>query len=167
MTELDLAWAQLLDDATQKAGAAGRQDILEYLRLKATNDAIRRVGVSWLIDSFIDLASERMSDARNLKIEREDPHTFRSGNSTMVGSLVRVQYGVRKLTLEAGWTRMPDHGIMRKGSLAHAKFTHFGMPNAGLEIRLMRGTEFPQWLDDSDTSIDEQLLRANIELLFS
>lgn len=167
MTELDLVWSQMLDEAAVKADAAGRRDVAEYLRLKATNDAIRRVGVGWLMDSFVELAMEHMHSHKNLKLEREDSHQFKSGNSTMVGPRVRLYNGVRCLTVEAGWTRAPSHGIMRRGMLAFARLSHFGLPKSGIEIRLVHGPDLPHWLDDSDAAIGEEMLRRHISLLLS
>jgi hypothetical protein len=165
MTELDHVWSQMLDDAAAKAGALGRQHVAEYLRLRATNDAIRNAGVGWLIDTLIELGGNAQRDQFNLVIEREEPHSFARGNSTMVGTLIRVRQGVRSLTLEAGWTRSPGDGIMQKGALAFARFSHFGMQKAGVEIRLVHGEDLPRWLDESDAVIETIHVQNHLDIL--
>ncbi len=41
MTELDQIWSQMLDHAAVRAQESGNREVADYLRLKATNDAIR------------------------------------------------------------------------------------------------------------------------------
>ncbi len=60
MDELDQIWPLMLDDAVQNAVASGRHELASYLRLKATNDAIRTTAVGWLMDTFIAIAGESM-----------------------------------------------------------------------------------------------------------
>src|SRR5688500_12868539 len=85
MTELDQVWNAMLADAALNAEATGRSDVAEYLRLKATNDAIRARAVVWLLDTFADAGSEAMRTHPHLIIDRQEPHSFRRENSTMVG----------------------------------------------------------------------------------
>src|SRR5437879_2741967 len=119
MTELDRIWSQMLSGNAAKAGDSGRQHVAEYLRLRATNDAIRAAGVGWLFDTMIEIAGRAMRDRFGIIIEREDPHSFTRGSSNMVGSLLEIRQGVRCLTVEAGWARTPRDGIMQKGALAY------------------------------------------------
>src|SRR4051812_28331845 len=128
MTELDQLWSQMLEKAAANAVHSGNREIADYLHLKAANDAIRAVGVGWLIDTIIQIAGHAVRQHPAITIEREEPHNFARGNSNMVGSLVRVRHGVRCLTAEAGWTRTPGDGIMTGGALAFARITHFGLP---------------------------------------
>jgi len=53
---------------------------------------------------------------------------------------------------------------MVKGSLAFARITHFGMPAAGAEIRLVHAESLPNWLDDDDAIIDSRELARHFEL---
>src|SRR4051812_13942443 len=115
MTELDQVWSQMLDSATRKTQGSGQHDVAEYLRLKATNDAIRTTGCSWLFNTLIEIAASRTS-SRNIMIERHEPHNFAHGSSNMVGSRLSVSQGVRCLSLEAGWARTPSDGIMLRGA---------------------------------------------------
>lgn len=166
MTELDQVWSQMLVDAGEKAGEQGRRHVVEYLRLRADNDAIRARGISWLIDTFIGVATDAQAYKLNLSIERVEPHTFSHGNSTMVGTLLNVRYGVRCLSVEAGWTRIPSHGIMRKGSLAIANIAHFGMPKFGANIRLVHhDDELPRWIGDSQQAIDMAEIQQHLDVL--
>ena len=124
MDELEESWAVMLMAASERAAMQGRADVAEYLRLKATNDAIRAAGVKWLLDAFIEIAFEQNQSA--IKVERKEGHSFAHGASTMAGSQLTIRYGVRCLEIEAGWARTPSHGIMREAALARANVLHFG-----------------------------------------
>ncbi|CAN5444892.1 hypothetical protein BH10ACI3_BH10ACI3_07510 [soil metagenome] len=164
MTELDQVWAQMLDDAVVKAGSSGRDHVAEYLRLKATNDAIRAAGVNWLFESVIEIAGHAVRDNHAVSIEREEPHNFARGSSNMVGSLLEIRQGVRCLTVEAGWARIPSDGIMHNGALAYARITHFGIPKAGAEIRLVHTESLPNWLTVDGLVIDSGELRRHFAI---
>ena len=155
----------MLADAGQNASDSGRQHVAEYLRLKATNDAIRTAGVGWLFDTVIELAGRVVREQFAVTIEREEPHSFQNGNSTMVGTLVRVRQGVRCLTVEAGWTRTPSDGVMRTGALAFARISHFGMPKAGATIRFVHHDDLPRWIDEDGTAVNTELLASHLETL--
>ena len=146
MNELDEIWRQMIREAAQKASVAGRSDVADYLTLKANNDAIRAAGCRWLFDSFLELSEEAGKRGIRLEIENENPHRFAVGQSTMVGSLLRFHYGVRNLTVEAGWTRTPADGFMRGGALAAARILHFGIGSANADLLLVPQNEFmPEW----------------------
>ncbi len=163
MSELDQVWSNMLDEASTRASNAGRHDVAEYLRLRATNDAIRRAGVVWLMDSMIEIAAHATRERRNLTIEREEPHNFAVGSSNMVGSRLKVSQGVRCLAIEAGWARTPSDGIMRNGSLAFARISHFGLSKAGAELRLVHAESLPQWLGPNELVIDTTELRRHFD----
>jgi hypothetical protein len=146
MNELDEIWQQMIQEATVKAKAAGRPDVADYLTLKANNDAIRAASCRWLFDSFLELSEEINKQGIRLEIENENPHRFIVGHATMVGSLLRFRFGVRNLTVEAGWTRTPGDGFMRGGALAIARISHFGIGQANADLLLIRQNEnMPQW----------------------
>jgi hypothetical protein len=166
MTELDQVWSEMLGAAGERAAAEGRQHLADYLRLRATNDAIRTQGVKWLFATVIEHAAEAQR-TRNITIEREDPYSFRRGNSTMVGSALFIRNGVRCLTVDAGWARTPSHGIMQKGALAYARLSHFGMPRSNTELRLVFEDSLPNWRDEKDHPADADLLKAHVDLLLA
>lgn len=143
MDELDDAWAEMLAAAGERAALAGREDVAEYLRLKATNDAIRQAGVKWLLEAFIAAAFEQ---DQHLQIEREEGHSFPHGTATMAGTRLTIRYGVRCLEVEAGWTRVPSHGIMREAAFARANVIHFGRSRENESLKLVRGSDLPEWL---------------------
>jgi hypothetical protein len=165
MTELDQVWSQMLADASENAAASGRHAVADYLRLKATNNAIRTAGVKWLFDVFIEIAGQAVRHNAALTIEREEPHSFADGNSTMVGSRLLIRHGVRCLNVEAGWTRSPRDGVMRGGALALARVSHFGMPRFTEELRLLHGDSLPAWTSP-DGPVGEQTFRRHFELFF-
>lgn len=137
MSELDEKWSKLLSNAIERANATGRGGVADYLELKATNDAVRRAGTKWLLDTFTELAGVANRRSAALAIERDEPHNFRIGNANMAGSLLRIKHGIRCLTIETGWTRTPTDGVMPRGALAAARIVHFGIPKANAELLLV------------------------------
>jgi hypothetical protein len=151
--------SEQLRAAEQRAAEQGRTDIADYLRLKGENDAVRRAAVEWLIRTTIDAASEAARHNFGIEIEREEPHRFPHGASTMVGELLLVRRGVRRFTVEAGWARAPNDGIMVGHSLARARLTHFGISGATEELRLIRNDLGIVWLKDTDVFSSEDVDR--------
>jgi len=166
MTQLDEVWTEMIGRARDLATEAGDHDLADYLRLKATNDAIRSRGVAWLFETIIHMAAEQQRHRHGLIIEREEPYSFKRGNSNIVGSAVIVRQGVRCLTAAAGWVRTPSDGVMSKGALAYARFVHFGMPRSGEELRLYFGDDLPKWQTEEGAVVDASRLRRHLEILF-
>ena len=150
MNELEEAWSQMLEGALAEARASGREQVAEFLRLKQSNDMIRQTSVNWLFAAFIEAASHANRQNSAITIEREEPHEFKLGNATMSGNLLRIRFGVRNITVEAGWTRLPSHGVMRNGALAAAQIKHFGIPKSDVELMLRREAETPVWKNVAD-----------------
>lgn len=161
MTELDRVWSKMLEDA----GTRSSGDVAEYLRLKASNDAIRTAGVGWLFDTMIEIAGREMRARPHLNVEITEPHNFKHGNSNMVGRLVSFRLGVRCLDVEAGWARTPSDGIMRNGSLAVARFSHFGQPKHNSEFRFVRREPLPAWIGPDDEDADSRLFETHFSIL--
>lgn len=136
----------MMQDAINKARSTGRTDVAEYLALKAGNDQLRAASCRWLFASFTELSDEVNRRGIRLNIENQNPHRFAVGHATMVGSLISFRYGLRNLTVEAGWTRTPQDGFIRGGGLACARISHFGMSKHNAELVLVRSSEnVPQW----------------------
>ena len=165
MNELDEAWSHMLAGAIANAKATGRDDVADYLALKQSNDLIRQTSVEWLFSSLIEIATDPTGGNSSLVIERESPHEFALRGAKMAGSLIRLRHGVRCLTVEAGWTRTPSHGFMRGGALAAARIGHFGLPEMGVELVLMRVDETPVWSSPDGRSFDSQSLREHFAIL--
>src|SRR5688572_5536793 len=165
MNEQDQGWHELLASKIEQARSAGRHDIADYLALKQSNDAIRQAAVNWLFDSFVEFALEAGRRQAAVTVEREEPHEFDFRGGRMVGSLVRVRFGVRNLTVEAGWTRAPSHGFMRGGALAAARIRHFGMPAADAELVLVREEETPAWNCVTGGRFDSESLFQHFRIL--
>ena len=166
MTELDEIWSQMLASAAASASEAGRGDVVDFLRLKASNDAIRAAGVGWLFDTVIEIAATANRSHISLSIERDDPHNFAHGNSNLVGTRVLVRHGVRCLSIEAGWTRTPSDGIMRGGALAFARVSHFGMPKMTTELKLVAEEPVPKWRNaETSGEIDSAELLRHLDIL--
>jgi len=169
MSELDEYWSRQLTGAIESAKATGREALADYLALKAANDAVRRQGVTWLLDSVIRHAAEANRELPAIEIEREEPHSFKHREANLVGALVRCRLGVRSMTVEAGWTRTPSDGFMRLGALAFARITHFGLPRSNAELILNSLNEFPVWLHVRDDrpadEFDHSHVREHVNLL--
>jgi hypothetical protein len=133
----DEEYERKLAEARARAGGSGRADVLDYLNLKAANDALRSRGVEWLLTSLTGLAGELNRSGAGLTLARTDAHRFRVGNSTMVGARLVLRRGLRALTVEAGWPRAPRDGIVRGGGLASALVGHFGDRGAVEELLLL------------------------------
>ena len=151
MNELDQVWDEMMTRAISEARASGREDVAEYLALKATNDLIRSTSVKWLFDSLLEIAGQHNRIAAPVQIETENPHSFAFNRANMVGSRLSLRQGVRCLSLEAGWTRTPADGFMRGGALAAARLGHFGISKANQDLVLLKTEDFPQWFSvDAD-----------------
>ena len=168
MDELNETWAKIMLEATAKAQAQGRADVAEYLALKFANDQLRATACRWLFDSFIELSDEVNRKGIKLEIENQNPYRFAVGYSTMVGSLLKFNYGLRNLTVEAGWTRTPQDGFIRGGGLACAKITHFGMSKSNIELLLVRSAEnVPQWYSIDENGKREMFNSNNLQNHFN
>jgi hypothetical protein len=165
MTELDQIWSRMLDTASARAGETGRDDIVEYLRLKATNDAIRAAGVKWLFDVVIEIAIDAQKRRPTIAIERTEPHRFNRGNSRMVGTKLEIRQGVRCMTVEAGWTRSPSDGVMRGQALAAASVRHFGLARHDTDLKFIRGDDLPRWLSQTGDLVNSTFLMQHFDIL--
>jgi hypothetical protein len=170
LSELEEEWARRLAEAEQRAHASGRGDVADYLALRALNDLARHTGIEWLLAAFTAQAGEANRAGASVRLVSTDAHSFRVGNSTMVGRRLTLSAGVRVLTVEAGWPRTPRDGIVRGGGLASARITHFGNPPANDELLLMqRAGDAPRWmvLDPAGArpALEESRVRRHIEKL--
>lgn len=155
MNELNEMWSRMLSQAIENARASGRGDVVEYLTLKAANDAMRQIGVRWLFDTLVEIAGEANRINQSISIERTDPYNFNYRSANLLGSLFKLRQGVRCLSVEAGWTRTPTDGFIRGGALAIGRITHLGMSNANAEISLVKTDEGPVWKLMSDQKAAE------------
>jgi hypothetical protein len=150
LSELEAEWARLLAEAEQRARASGRSDVADYLTLRASNDLARNVGIEWLLAAFTAQAGEaNRTSGASVALAHTDAHRFRVGNSHMVGRRLTLTAGVRILTIEAGWPRTPQDGIVRGGGLAAARISHFGNRRDDDELLLVQSAEghaqVPRW----------------------
>jgi hypothetical protein len=163
LSELDEAWELALAEAERRARVAGRGDVAEYLRLRASNDLARSAGVDWLLSTFTVLAGEANRTGASVQLTRADAHRFAVGNATMVGTLLTLRAGVRQLLVEAGWPRMPRDGFVRGGGLACAHVKHFGLRGADEELILVRrATDAPHWFVIEKTGQRSQLTETRM-----
>jgi hypothetical protein len=171
MSEFDEEWARVLAEAERRARARGRGDVAEYLSLRQTNDFARTAGADWLFSIFTEHAGLANRNGASIRIERRDSHRFSLGNSTMVGTLLTLQLGLRSLMVEVGWPRGPRDGIVRGGGLASARIRHFGLRNVDEELLLVYAEDNrPHWLvlekTGARTLLLEERVRLHINRLF-
>jgi hypothetical protein len=165
VSEFDEEYEQRLAEAQRRAGSRGRDDVLDYLAVRASNDRLRARGVEWLLDSFTALAGELNRAGAGLTLQRTESHRFRVGHSTMVGTRLVLRNGIRELTIEAGWPRTPRDGIVRGGGLACARVSHFGAPSAGEELLLAPWEAGgARWLASREGGPHEEFLEDGVRL---
>jgi len=170
MSELDEAWAAALSEAEHRARLAGRNDVVEYLSLKNSNDLLRKAGVDWLIAGFTTLAGDANRAGASIQIANKADHRFAAGSSTMVGHLLTLSSGVRTLYVEAGWPRVPRDGFVRGGGLACANIRHLGIRQAGEELLLTKTkTGAPAWksVSNKQLCLHEADMRHHIAILLN
>lgn len=143
MNDLDQVMPDALFDAPELSLPTGR--LADYLAVKAANDEIREKSVGQLLAAFELLADHANRNKAAVKVERRDEHRFEINGSRVSGSIVSFRHGVRCLTIEAGWTRTPGDGFMRGNAMALARISHFGIPSAGMELRLVKFDDVFRW----------------------
>ncbi len=152
-------WQQSLNEAIDKARQNGRGDIADYISLKSSNDAIREKGIKWLIDTVLEIVFAFNNHGARIKIEQTENHQFQNERAALTGSRLKLQRGIRCLSIEAGWTRNPDDGFMRGGALVYARISHFGFPKPFEELLLLKYENQPQWF-----SVDGELHRISFDI---
>lgn len=171
VSELDEAWASALSEAESRARLSGNREIAAYLALRNSNDLLRRTGIEWLISTFEILAGQANRRGASIQISKEDNHRFRAGNSTMVGRLLVLRFGVRQLSVEAGWPRTPLDGVVRGGGLASANIRHLGIKSASEVLRLVQSPQgAPSWVKGEkaeQAELHEKNLRKHIATLLA
>jgi hypothetical protein len=172
MSELDEAWAAALVEAELRARRSGRADIAAYLALRNSNDLLRKTGIEWLIATFETIAAHANRRGASIQTLKESGHRFRVGNSTMVGSLLTLRFGVRRLSVEAGWPRTPKDGFVQGGGLACGNIKHLGIKSASEALVLVqsqRGT--PSWVlvekRGAAAEVHEAKLRRHVAILLA
>jgi hypothetical protein len=164
VSELDEAWAQALSEAENRARAAGRADLTEYLSLRNANDLIRKIGKDWLLNTFATLAAEANAAGAAIQITREDAHRFKEGNASMVGSSMSLAKGVRRLLVEVGWPRTPRDGFIRGGGLGLANIRHLGIKAASEKLRLMLDpNRSPHWVVENQVGGHSEIHEADLQ----
>lgn len=164
MSELDEAWAQALLEAEDRARAAGRADLTEYLSLRNANDLIRKIGKTWLLNTFASLAAQANATGAAIQITQEDAHHFKEGNASMVGSSMSLAKGVRRLQVEVGWPRTPRDGFIRGGGLALANIKHLGIKAANQELRLVVDPDrSPHWVIENKVEGHSEIHEADLQ----
>ena len=159
MKELEELWPEVLREAEKLAAGGG--EIADYVRLRRANDEARRIGIDWLINTFANVATAANQRGFRINIELSNDenglHQFKIEPATMRGALIRLTSGVRVLSVEAGFPRVPADGFVRGGGLAAGKITHFGISQANADLLLIRANnnlDAPFW-----TTVDRQNLR--------
>lgn len=164
MSELDEAWALALAEAETRARASGRADIREYLALRSSNDQKRKFGADWITKAFTDGAGEANRAGASIQVSHTDNHRFKVGSATMVGRRLTLQSGVRALSIEVGWPRMPSDGFVLGGGLACANIHHLGMKSVSGQFRLLLDRKGrPHWQSQPQHGEPREIQEADIK----
>lgn len=170
MSELDEAWALALSEAERKARMGGRTDVAQYLALRNSNDLLRKTAINWLMETVLQLAGEANRRGASIQIANDDQHRFTVGKATMVGRLLTLTFGLRVLSVEAGWPRTPRDGFIKGGGLACGSLRHRGIKSASEELQLLRAPAgSPRWVaqgkDGIPAYLDELKLKLHLATL--
>jgi hypothetical protein len=89
-----------------------------------------------------------------------------------VGRLLLLRFGVRQLSVEAGWPRTPRDGVLRGGGLALANIRHLGIKSASEALRLVQSPRGgPSWVvgatGERQAEVHERDLRKHITTLLA
>jgi hypothetical protein len=153
VAEISEFWDEILNRKAGDIGAPEHRVVADFIALKATNDEIRQRAVDGLIASFTELAAHANRHNVPIEIDRKEPHNFAAYGANMVGIKTSFRHGIRCLSVEAGWTRLPGDGFMRGGALAVAHVRHFGLKQHGMDLALLKTDERPAWFEiDSDNT---------------
>jgi hypothetical protein len=163
VSELDEAWEIALAEAQRKASSAGRGDVAEYLRLRSSNDLLRKTGIEWLLSTFSKLAGQANRAGGSIQILEHDSHRFSVPNATMVGPRLDLTFGVRVLSIEAGWPRVPSDSFLRGGGIARARIKHLGKPSLTQDLSLMLAKNLPSWVALDKEGRAQDLHEADIQ----
>jgi hypothetical protein len=163
LSELDEAWELALAAAQRRAHRAGRADVAAYLRLRSSNDLVRKTGIDWLLNTFSVLAGQANRAGASLQISQQEGHRFQVTNATMVGPCLTLSFGVRSLSIEAGWPRVPGDSFIRGGGLARGRIRHLGKQTFNQELQLVQATKgSPSWLVIDKEGKSSPLLESGI-----
>jgi hypothetical protein len=174
VSELEEAWVLALAEAETRARLTGRKDLVDYLALRKSNDLLRTTGVNWLLTTFEVLAGQANRNGASIQIAKDASHRFRVGNATMVGKVLTLGAGVRRLSIEAGWPRTPRDGFVSGGGLACGNIKHLGIKLASESLLLVLSDQgSPLWIkrglegetSNSQVAIHEANLRNHIRIL--
>lgn len=145
----DNNWTAVFRSAEEQLRDSGRVDLADYVSLRAANDAVREKAVAWLFNAVSAVAGEANRRDLAIAIERSESHSFEFRGANIVGSLTRLRQGVRAMTVEAGWPRVPSDGFIRGNALAVARVRHFGMREHDADLLLSRFEGVPIWFADA------------------
>jgi hypothetical protein len=154
VVEISEFWSEIVARHSGGPGDPNRRIVADFIALKATNDEIRGRAIEWLIASFTELAAHANRKNIPIEIERKEPHSFAAYGANMVGVKTSYRHGIRCLTVEAGWTRLPSDGFMRGGALAVAQIRHFGLRQHSLDLALLKTGDKHDWfeIDNENTA---------------
>ena len=144
-----------LDTAIRSSKDSNRFELADYFDLKVTNDKVREEAKKWLFDSVNDIVHAFNGHGAKILTEHLYKKQIKYFYSSLTGERLELRQGLRCMTLEVGWTRSIDDGVMRAGSLAFGRISHFGFRKEMEEIELHRFEGNPQWF-----AIGEDMMRT-------
>lgn len=149
MDEFEQKWLEMLEKAKERAQREENLTLLEYFELKSANEKLRLEASKALLEMFFYAARSKSLEGFNLKFNTKSGHQFEMRQARLTGFCLDISFGIRKLTIEIGWTRTPKDGFMRQGALAYSRISHFGRPEHNKELLLLNRNE-PRWFFAND-----------------
>ena len=144
-----------IEFAIAQSKESGRFDLSDYLKVKANNDRVRQEARDWLFSTIEDIVLAFNNHGARIKFETLYKKSIKYGYTSLTGNRLELKQGLRCFTTEVGWTQSIDDGVMKSGSLAFGRLSHFGFRKETEEIELHDFEGNPQWF-----AVGEDLTRT-------
>ncbi len=166
MNEFEQKWLEMLEKAKEKAKREANHLLLEYLELRSANEKIRLEASKALLETFFYSAHSKLLEGFDLRFNTKSWHQFEMRQAHLTGFCLDICFGVRKLTIEVGWTRTPKDGFMRQGALAYSRISHLGKPEHNKELLLLDRNK-PLWFfaDNLQKLFEESEAMVHLNIL--
>lgn len=151
MNSFEEKWLEMINSAKLIAAEQGNETLRDFFELKAANEKIRMDASKTLLEYFFRAIRIKIEEGFKLDVETHGGYKFQMRHALLTGFRVDVLFGLRRLSIEIGWTRLPKDGFMRGGALAYCRITHFGRPEHNSELLLLN-SQNPKWFTEKSNS---------------
>jgi len=151
MNSFEEKWLEMINSARLMAAEQGNETLRDFFELKASNEKIRMDASKALLEHFFRAIGIKVKEGFKLEVQTYGGYRFQMRHAQLTGFRVNVLFGLRRLSIEIGWTRLPKDGFMRQGALAYCRITHFGRPEYNSELLLLN-PQNPKWFTEKSNS---------------